>query len=75
MSVSCYLDSKRRRAVAKEQIAELEYLINEARKITMSDAEKSEQRTSFAYGNSAFENPMITKDMVEREARKVAGNE
>lgn len=58
-----------------EQTSELKYLINEARKLPMSAEERSEQRTSFAYGNSAFENPMITKDMVEREARKLAGHE
>ncbi len=55
-----------------EQQDELEYLINEARKATMSAAEMSEQRMSFAYGNSAFENPRITKEMVENEARKLA---
>jgi len=38
----------------------------------MSDSELAEQRMSFAYGNSAFENPMITKEMVENEARKLA---
>ena len=57
------------------QTRELQYLISEARKISMSDAEKSEQRMSFAYGNSAFENPMITKEMVKIQARKLASNE
>lgn len=57
------------------QTRELQYLISEARKIAMSDAEKSEQRMSFAYGNSAFENPMITKEMVQIQARKLASNE
>ncbi|MGR3628668.1 MAG: hypothetical protein ACU0BP_05285 [Sulfitobacter sp.] len=55
-----------------EQQNQLNYLLNEARKATMSDAEMIEQRMSFAYGNSAFENPMITKEMVENEARKLA---
>ncbi len=55
-----------------EQQNELAYLIREARKATMSEAEITEQRMSFAYGNSAFENPMITKEMVQNEARKLA---
>ena len=55
-----------------EQQNQLAYLLSEARKATMSDAEMTEQRMSFAYGNSAFENPMITKEMVENEARKLA---
>ncbi|WP_416883076.1 hypothetical protein [Marivita sp.] len=58
-----------------EQQQELAYLIEEARKVSMTDVEISEQRMSFAYGNSAFENPMITKEMVENEARKLATNE
>ncbi len=61
--------------MTKKQIQELEYLINEARKVSMTAAEVSEQRMSFAYGNSAFENPMITKEMVENEARKLNANE
>lgn len=51
---------------------ELAYLISEARKAEMSNDEVLEQRMSFAYGNSAFENPRITKEMVENEARKLA---
>lgn len=62
-------------AMTKEQERQLEYLIEQARKVEMSAAEVSEQRMSFAYGNSAFENPTITKEMVLREARKLAGNE
>ncbi len=61
--------------MTQNQTLELEYLIEEARKVSMSEEEISEQRMSFAYGNSAFENPMITKEMVENEARKLAGNE
>ena len=53
----------------------LQYLIDEARKVGMSKEEISEQRMSFAYGNSAFENPLITKAMVEDQARKLARHE
>lgn len=50
---------------------ELSRLVEAARKTTMSSAEKEEQRRSFAYGNTAFENPLITREMVNREARKL----
>jgi len=58
--------------MTREQSDELQYLIDQARLVTMSSDEVSEQRMSFAYGNSAFENPMITKEMVKNEARKLA---
>lgn len=61
--------------MTKKQATELSYLIDEARKVPMSERDISEQRMSFAYGNSAFENPMITKDMIESEARKLAEHE
>lgn len=57
--------------MTQEQMDDLHYLIEEARKIEMTEAEIAEQRMSFAYGNSAFENPMITKDMVRSEAEKL----
>ena len=56
-----------------EQQADLKYLIDQARKVTMSEDEQAAQRTSFAYGNSAFENPNITREMVEQEALKLVG--
>ena len=56
-----------------EQRSDLAYLIEKARGTTMSADESAEQRTSFAYGNSAFENPDITREMVEQEARKLVG--
>lgn len=50
---------------------DLEYLIEQAKKITMTPAQVEEQRRSFAYGNTAFENPRITRAMVDEEARKI----
>ncbi len=58
-----------------EQERELAYLIEEARKVSMSAVELTEQRMSFAYGNSAFENPTITKEMVADQAPKLAEHE
>jgi hypothetical protein len=62
-------------AMTKEQLEDLAYLIEKARAVQMTAAEIAEQRKSFAYGNSAFENPMITKEMVEEEALKLAEHE
>lgn len=49
----------------------LEYLLEQARKIRMSDEEQAEQRRSFAFGNAAFENNLITREMIEDEDRKL----
>lgn len=46
-------------------------LIEAAKKVSMTEAQVIEQRRSFAYGNSAFENPMITKDMIKEEGEKL----
>jgi hypothetical protein len=51
---------------------ELSKLLEAAKKAKMSPGEKEAQRRSFAYGNTAFENPLITREMVDREAEKLA---
>lgn len=52
---------------------ELAKLIEAARNApAMSATEREAQRRSFAYGNTAFENPLITREMVDREADKLA---
>ena len=33
---------------------------------------REEQRRSFAYGNTAYENPRITREMIDRQAEKLA---
>jgi hypothetical protein len=50
---------------------DLAYLIEKARKIQMSPQQVVEQRRSFAYGNTAFENPKITRVMIDEEAKKL----
>lgn len=57
--------------MTRAQYEELEYLIEKAKGKTMTPAEVTEQRRSFAYGNSAFENPKITRAIVDEEARKI----
>lgn len=57
--------------MTKEQAEGLQYLLQEARKVKMTAEEIAEQRRSFAYGNAAFENSKITKEMIEAEDRKL----
>ncbi len=53
------------------ELEQLEYLINKAKTVKMTPEEETEQRRSFAYGNSAFENPLITRSMIDEEAEKL----
>ena len=46
----------------------LSKLIEMARAVPVTDADREEQRRSFVFGNTAFENPLITREMVDREA-------
>lgn len=54
---------------------ELKHLIEVARRVTPTEAQREEQRRSFAYGNTAFENSRITREMVDRQAEKLAEND
>lgn len=49
----------------------LKTLVDAARKVKPTAADREEQRRSFAYGNTAFENDRITREMVDREAEKL----
>ncbi|WP_018408462.1 hypothetical protein [Methylocystis rosea] len=49
----------------------LEILLAAARKATPSPEQQEEQRRSFAYGNTAFENKLITREMVDRQAEAI----
>jgi hypothetical protein len=50
---------------------QLKILVEKARQIQMSPAEREEQRRSFAFGNTHFENPLITRELIDREAEKM----
>ena len=50
---------------------ELQELVDRARAIRMTKEQHAAQRRSFAYGNAAFENPSITKEMIEEEEAKL----
>lgn len=49
----------------------LETLLAEVRKIRLSDKDLRAQRLSFAYGNTHIENPLITREMIERADTEV----
>jgi hypothetical protein len=46
----------------------LSRLIEMAKAVKVSEDQREEQRRSFVYGNTAFENDRITWDMVNRQA-------
>jgi len=48
----------------------LEELLVLAKEYQMTPKEAEEQRISFAYGNTAFENQAITKEMVKKLANE-----
>lgn len=47
----------------------LKELIEAAKKAKPTPEQREQQRRSFAYGNAAFENELITREMIDREAR------
>jgi hypothetical protein len=46
----------------------LKKLIEATRTLDQSAREREQQRRSFAYGNTKFENDRITREMVDRQA-------
>jgi hypothetical protein len=50
----------------------LKELLDAAKTAKTTPEHREEQRRSFAYGNTAFENDRITRDMIDREAEKLA---
>jgi hypothetical protein len=50
----------------------LEQLIEAARHARPTEEQMEAQRRSFAYGNTAFENPAITRELIDREAERLA---
>jgi hypothetical protein len=43
-------------------------LIEMAKAVKVTEAQKEEQRRSFVYGNTAFENVNVTREMVDHQA-------
>lgn len=50
----------------------LRKLIEAARKVPQTRQDLELQRRSFAYGNTHFENELITRDMIDRVADRMA---
>lgn len=50
----------------------LKELIEATKTVTPSPEDREEQRRSFAFGNTAFENSRITREMVDRQADLLA---
>ena len=50
----------------------LKKLLEAAKTAKQSPALLEEQRRSFVYGNTAFENSLITRELVDQEAEKLA---
>lgn len=50
----------------------LEFLLQKAKKVQMSPAQQEEQRRSFAYGNTKIENDLITREMIDEAAERLA---
>lgn len=54
---------------------ELATLLKKAAATRMTPEQEEEQRRSFAYGNSKIENDRITREIIDREAEALAGED
>jgi hypothetical protein len=50
----------------------LKALLEAAKTAQVSPEHREQQRRSFAYGNTAFENKRITREMIDQQAEKLA---
>lgn len=50
----------------------LKVLLEAAKSARPSPEQREQQRRSFAYGNTAFENRRITREMIDQQAEKLA---
>jgi hypothetical protein len=50
----------------------LKTLLDAAKKANPTPEHREEQRRSFAFGNTAFENSLITREMVDQQAEQLA---
>ena len=47
-------------------------LMERARHVQMSGAQKEAQRRSFAFGNTKIENDLITRELVDEQAERLS---
>jgi hypothetical protein len=50
----------------------LKKLMEAARSVHVTVEDREQQRRSFAYGNTHFENTRITREMIDSEAERLA---
>jgi hypothetical protein len=60
-----------RRMVEDPMPNSLSRLIEMAKAVRVTKEQREEQRRSLVYGNTAFENENITRDMVDRQAEEL----
>lgn len=51
---------------------ELKKLIDAAKRVEPTAEHREQQRRSFVYGNTSFENDRITRAMIDEQAEKLA---
>ena len=68
-NVACYTRPPKESVVVTKR--ELTILLEKAKRITMSTADREEQRRSFAYGNANIENEAVTKDVIAEVAERM----
>jgi hypothetical protein len=66
------VESRARVAYISCMTNDLQKLLDAAKTAKPSPEHREEQRKSFVYGNTHFENELITREMVDREAEKLA---
>ena len=49
----------------------LSTLLEAARKIRMTPAQREQQRRSFAYGNAKIENELVTRETIDQQAEEL----
>ncbi|AZO20746.1 hypothetical protein EJ070_08715 [Mesorhizobium sp. M1E.F.Ca.ET.045.02.1.1] len=52
----------------------LKKLIEATKTLDQSKIDKEQQRRSFAYGNTKFENERITREMIDKQAELLSKN-
>ena len=50
---------------------DLTKLLEAAKSVPFSEAQREQQRRSFAYGNAKIENPRVTRQTVDEQAEKL----
>jgi len=63
-----YGDKKRRKG---RSVTDINKLLAQSRSVRMTDAQRQQQRESFAYGNANIENQDVTREMIRESAERI----